>query len=104
MSSTPHSFAATIGLTLLVAAFSARSALAAPPVAPGAATPITLGSPAVDFSVGSAGVGSDAAVYFWIDQSGVTHFTDEPGEFGKRYRDFFRPIDLFVNTAGQPKR
>ncbi len=68
------------------------------------ATPITLGSPAVDFSVGNAGVGSDAAVYFWIDSSGVTHFTDKPGEFERRFRDFFRPIDLFVDIAGQPKR
>ena len=89
---------------VLASAAAVAPAWAATSPAASTTTPITLGSPAVDFSVGNAGVGSDAAVYFWVDANGVTHFTDKPTEFARRFREFFRPIDLFVDIAGQPKR
>ncbi|MBK7973559.1 MAG: DUF4124 domain-containing protein [Deltaproteobacteria bacterium] len=63
----------------------------------------TLGAPAVDFSPGS-GTQPDSAVYVWVDAAGVTHFTDQTGEYLTRYRDRFQPIDLFVNAVGQPRR
>lgn len=63
----------------------------------------TVGSPAVDFSPGT-GAQPEASVYVWVDSAGVTHFTDQTGEYLGRYRDRFQPVDLFVNAVGQPKR
>lgn len=73
------------------------------PSAAAAAGLHTIGAPAVDFSPGG-GAQPESAVYVWVDSTGVTHFTDQTGEYLGRYRDRFQPVDLFVNTVGQPKR
>ena len=62
-----------------------------------------VGSPAIDFSTGTAAP-NESQVYVWVDAAGVTHFTDQPVDYLTRFRDQFRPVSLFVNPAGQPKR
>jgi len=98
----PLSLLAATSLALASLA-SPRSALAWTPPGAAASGLNTLGAPAIDFSPGG-GAQPEAAVYVWVDSAGVTHFTDQTGEYLARYRDRFQPVDLFVNSVGQPKR
>lgn len=92
--------AALVGTAVVVAPRGARAWSQPSPSASGLNT---VGAPAVDFSPGT-GAQTESAVYVWVDSAGVTHFTDQTGEYLGRYRDRFQPVDLFVNTVGQPRR